>query len=535
MAVFLKKNWKWFAIGTAAVFVMILGLLAFRVVNFVGGVTAERKSDVIPTADVSVMAQATATAQARLCAASIDCTTPNRNSNSTPNPIIKPTVVAALPTATPNITNSKIVQRIKAGEQISVVYMGYGGQGHEGEYLTDTILVLSFDPKTQTVAEYNIPRDLYLSVPGGPNGKTWEGKANGIFSTLMKWEKPTQDDLDPRYRWTNPQQQHEAAANLVANTVQGIVGFKIDYWVTMNFDAFRKLIDQMGGVTICVERPFTDTEYPRNDNDKLDAGLMTVSFKVGCQVMNGERAIQFARSRKSKDNLEGGDFARSARQMKVIQSIKEEILRRNLITNALSYMDALQGNFRVSMPADELFSLASYFNSAEGKSTISGIKFDPEIMTGNNFLKDIDKGGEIGYAVIPMAGQDKYSEIQTWIKKNFTFYAIRRENVRLQVLNSTGVSGKAGSLADYLADQGFRQADSEASALEDTTFLIDYTNGAATANLAQLKQFLPNIPVYTKTADKKPYDNAPDLMLYLGKDYKGISTGNAAPVQSTQK
>ena len=523
------------ALGGGVVLVLFAGLMAFRLLNFVGDVTGKRVAgDVTPTADAQALLQATATAQTRQCAVSLDCPTPG------PNGLLQPTAVVPLPTlaatVTPDPSNSKIVQRIKAGERISVVYMGYGGLGHEGAYLTDTVLVLSFDPKSQTVSEYNIPRDLYLSVPGGPAGKTWKSKANGIFSTIMKWEKPTQDDLDPRYRWTNPKEQHDAAANLVANTVQGVLGFKIDYWLTMNFDAFRKLIDNMGGVQVCVDRAFVDNDYPRNDNDTVDAGVMTIKFDKGCQTMSGERAIEFARSRKS-NSLEGGDFARSARQMKVIQAIKDEVLRRNLLTNAWSYMDALQGNLRVSMPPDELFSLATYFNSSEGKGVVSAVKFDPEIMDGNNLVQELDQGGAIGYSVIPQAGQDKYGDIQAWAKRSMTYALIRREQISLQVLNSTGVAGKANAVADFLADRGFRQAEPEASPVLDETTLFDYTEGKGAANVAQLKQFLPTMKVVVRTPDKKPYETAPGLMLYLGKDYKGINTaavnnigqGNAAP------
>lgn len=523
MGFFLRKYGKWIAIGLVATIVVIAGLLVFRVLNFIGDVQATRVGDAIATPDSRSFAQATATAQARLCAASAECTASPGTVLPNITPVITPMPTAMLtPTATPDVSNSKIVQRIKAGERISIMYMGYGGPGHEGEYLTDTILVMSFDPKTGTVTQFNIPRDLYVAIPAGPGGKPFNGKVNGILSTLMKWEKPTQDELDPKYRFTNPQEQQAAGANLAANTIQNILGFKIDYWITMNFEAFRTLIDKMGGVTVCVDRAFVDNQYPRNDDDQVDASVMTIKFDAGCQLMNGERAIQFSRSRKS-ESLEGGDFARSARQMKVIAAIKDEIMKKNLIGNALGYMDALQGNLRVSMDPGEMFALANFFNSSEGKSIISTLKFDPEILT-VNFLQEVDKGGAIGYALIPKAGESKYADIQAWVKSNFTYSLIRRDNARLQVLNASGISGKGGALTDFLYDQGFRMSETDVASLEDETYLVDYTNGAAVGNINQLKQFLPNMKVYTKTADKKPYDNAPELILFLGKNYKGVTT-----------
>lgn len=522
---FFRKYGKRIVIGLVAVIVIVVGLLVFRVLNFIGDVQATRVSDAVATqAGSQSFAEVTATAQAKLCAASASC-------SATPGTVLPSlTKVAGLtptaipgPTGTPDTSNSKIVQRIKNGERISVLYMGYGGPGHEGEYLTDTMMVMSFDPKTNTVTEFNIPRDLYLSVPAGPGGKAYKGKVNGILSTIMKWDKPTQDDLDPKYHFTNPQEQQAAGANLAANTVQNILGFKIDYWITMNFEAFRTLIDKMGGVTVCVDRAFEDDQYPRNDDDQVDASVMTIKFEAGCQVMNGERAIQFSRSRKSNSE-EGGDFARSARQMKVVAAIKEEMLKKNLVGNALGYMDALQGKLRVSMDTGDMFALATFFNSSDGKAIATGLKFDPEIMTGNNFIQEVDKGGDIGYALIPQAGEDKYGDIQAWVQSDFQHAVVRRDNAWLQVLNASGIQGKGGALTDYLGDQGFRMSETDAAALEDQTYLVDYTNGSATGVIGQLQKYLPNMKIYSKTADKKPYANAPDLVLFLGKDYKGITT-----------
>lgn len=526
MALFFKKNLKWFAIGLIAAVVVGVGLVVFRLVLFVDGVGGKRVSDIPPTPDAQVIAQATITAQARLCAASADCTVgavTSATSQTTPVPIIAPA------SPTPDISKSNVVQRLKGGDRITVLYLGYGNAGHEGEYLTDSMLVLSFEPKTQTVVQFNVPRDLYVSVKGGPGGKTFKSKINGVFSQIMKWESPTQSELDPRYRWTNPKEQHEVAANLAANTVQDVLGIKVDYWLTMNFDGFRTLIDKMNGVTVCVERDFVDKKYPRNDNDKIDASVMTVEFKKGCQVMSGEQAIQFARSRKSV-GLEEGDFARSRRQMKVVQALKDEILKKNLLTNALGYMDALQENFKVSMGLDELYALATFFNSAEGKELATSVKFSPEIMDGNELLERVDISASLGETIIPRAGQDKYGEVQAWTKRAFTFATVRREQVRIQVLNASGVTGKANALSDFLEDRGFRQAVPEAASVEDETFLLDFTNGAATANMAQLKSFIPTLKIVSRPADKKPYENAPDLMLYLGKDYKGVAASSTQPL-----
>jgi LCP family protein required for cell wall assembly len=527
VAQFFKRNWQIILTAIITVIIISIAILLIRVFSFANSVSGERKSDATPTADVQAVVQLTATAEAKRCAVSLDCLTPTPGVANTALAITPTPVMQATATPRVDVSGSKVVSRIKNNERVTMLYMGYSDPGRDAAYLTDTVLVLSYDPQTQTVTQFNVPRDLYVSVPLLAGGKTTKAKMNGVFSTIMGWEKPTQDELDSKYRWTNKAQQHEAAANLVANTVQNVLGFKVDYWMTMNFYAFKSLIDRMGGVTVCVDRAFVDNTYPRNDDDKVDAGVITVRFEKGCQLMDGNKAIQFARSRNSKSE-EGGDFARSARQMKVISAIKDEILKKNLVGNALGYMDALQDTLRVSLPLDEMASVAAFFNSDDGKKIIKDIKFAPEIMTGNNFLRDVDKGGTIGYALVPREGEDKYTNIQAWVQNSFKHSNLRRENVRIQVLNATGIKDREEPLTEFFTEEGFRQADSEPVPVEDATFLIDYTGGAATAHLERLKGYLPDLKVTTSSVAKKPYENAPDLMLYIGKDYKGITTGRAA-------
>ncbi len=124
--------------------------------------------------------------------------------------------------------------------------------------------------------------------------------------------------------------------------------------------------------------------------------------------------------------------------------------------------------------------------------------------------------------LLPKSGESSFADIHSWVKQSFTYSGIRREQVRLQVLNASGIQGKANNLSDFLDLRGFRQAQVEAVATEDESYLLDFTNGTATANLNQLKQYLPNIKVVSRATDKKPYENAPDLMLFIGKDYKGV-------------
>ena len=112
---------------------------------------------------------------------------------------------------------------------------------------------------------------------------------------------------------------------LLATVVEEISGVKIAYVLMLSLDAVQELIDVLGGIDVVVERSFTDELYPRDDVDPSigDPELLykTVSFTEGLNHFDGETAVIFMRSRQSKDEVEGSDEGRRARQQLIIRSL----------------------------------------------------------------------------------------------------------------------------------------------------------------------------------------------------------------------
>jgi len=82
------------------------------------------------------------------------------------------------------------------------------------------------------------------------------------------------------------------------------------------------VIDTLGGITINVPESFTDYTYPKNETQ-----IMTVHFDTGVQIMSGERALEYARSRHSTS-----DFSRSLRQQLIVEAVMNK-LKENGIGN----------------------------------------------------------------------------------------------------------------------------------------------------------------------------------------------------------
>lgn len=353
-----------------------------------------------PTPPPTVPATPTAVATATL--------PPTTQATATPQPTVQATATPQ-PIAPFIQTTSPLINKIQRGEAFSILVLGYGGAGHDGPYLTDSILQIVYNPAKKTATMINIPRDLYVFVPYGENKKGYWGKANTAFSYVMNLGNAS--PLATRYNFApgNLNSKIDAAAILAKDTVEGVTGIPIDYWMAVNFEGFRRLIDSIGGITVNVEKAFDDYQYSTNPG--LNDGRNYLHFDAGVQKMNGLRAINYARSRYS--NQDSGDLGRSKRQMKVIQAVQQQMLNPDILLKIPGILDALQGNLRTSVSLDETLALMEFSRSAAGQEAARDLAFQSHVLgfdllnEGSNFA---------GFVFIPKAGPGNYSAIQEWIR-----------------------------------------------------------------------------------------------------------------------
>ncbi len=445
--------------------------------------------------------------------------------------IVPPTATPLPPSPTATPTNyPAIVQRIQRGERVSALVVGYGGAGHDGAFLGDTLLVVSYDPLRKAVTLINIPRDMYAFIPYGGPKVGFYSKVNAAFAYVM--DNSNASGLAPRYRYTNDLTKIDAAANLTKDIVEDITGIPIDYWVTMNFNAFRKLIDAIGGIEVNVETTFDDYEYPTNDDASIDASVMHIHFNAGLTKMNGERAIQYTRSRKSLQD--GSDFNRSKRQMKVVQAVKEKMTRPDVLLKSLDIMDALQGNLRTSLNFSEARGLVDYFRSSEGTAKTANITFVQEILSDKNLLS-ASESADTGYILIPDAGQGNYKEIQDWLRTGMLAPEIRIENLKVQIQNGTGLTKPLTAATDDLKARGFTLLQPIWANTTLTTQIIDYSEGKGHNTIQALTTMFPF--AQTRITSRPAEYYGPDIVVVLGQDYTNKSLPNNAskPIESINR
>lgn len=396
--------------------------------------------------------------------------------------------------------DSSKVLNVTADDRLSVLVLGVGGEGHSGSELTDTILLANADLKTQQIGMLSIPRDLAYPLGGGRFIKI------NAVNAYAEQKNPGQ------------------GARETADAYEELLGVKIDHVVKINFNAFKELIDAIGGVDITVERSFTDYEYPTEDEK-----WQTISFKEGEEHMDGSRALIYARSRHGS-NGEGSDFARARRQQIIIMAVKKKLLSIGTLTNPsklLKLYQAISSNIQTDLSPWELMKLAplaKQFSSDKINMHVLSNEQNGELVaqTVNGaymlFPKKQDWSQIRDIAQHPFGSESEDASTPETTSTNHetstsTSTAKKSEPARVEVRNGTTVSGLASQMGDKLKKNGFKIL-SLGNAVHRTyqsTVIFDLTNGTRSEDLSKLKTLLNATVEKTPSAWSTSSTTNPDL------------------------
>lgn len=182
---------------------------------------------------------------------------------------------------------------------------------NDAPQLTDTIILAKLNSDRKIVSLLSIQRDLYVNYPD----KDWHWKINSVYAHYyfkeLKWNIKSEEAK---------QKADRIAIEKLASKIRDITWETVDYYVNIDFDWFKKVIDTIWWVEIDVKEDLVDRTYP-----DWNWWYQTISFKKGLQVMNWDQALKYSRSRHSTS-----DFDRSLRQQQVIQAVKERLKSSNL-------------------------------------------------------------------------------------------------------------------------------------------------------------------------------------------------------------
>lgn len=409
-----------------------------------------------------------------------------------------------------DIVSSVIDEKKLQGEEdenrINILLLGMGGEGHTGggQYLTDTMMLASIQPKEKKIALLSIPRDLYVKIPG-----YWTTKLNAAYALP----------------YAENQSEYQASQTSI-EVMSAITGQTIPYYVRVDFDGFKELVDSLGGVEITVENTFTDLKYPTPS-----LGTEKITFNAGQTMMNGETALKFARSRHAA-GVEGGDYARAKRQQKLLEAVKETSLSNQVLLDPIKVngiINALQKHIGTNLELWEINRLAKMASEYDSSKTINRVIDDSNFVeskriTQNSLPLDI---------LVPKQGMFDYSNIQAFVATIFDAHYVEDEAATIEIYNGTGKSGFAQRVGADLEAKGYKviTVATAQSKNFDTSVIFDRSGGKNPYTLKSLVEELggqvsssnlsgasnPNSDSSEQPTD--PRVEQGDMVIILGKDY----------------
>lgn len=298
---------------------------------------------------------------------------------------LKPKKIGFLQTVRNFVFKSNNVLAGQQDDRINILLLGIGGSGHDGPYLSDTNIILSIKPSTNQVAMISIPRDLAVKINNHGIRKINNADAFGEA------------------------EQTDGGGEYARKIFEQTFGITIPYYARVDFTAFKEIIDAIGGVTVNVERSFVDSQFP-GPNDSYQ----TLSFDAGLQQIDGERALNFARSRHGS-NGEDSDFARAKRQQLVIAAFKQKMFSANTYLNPLTLqkiISSLSKHIITNFDFGQIMYLANLAKEIDS-SNIKTLVLDD---SPNGFLKSA-RGADDAYLLVPKTGN--FNDIDSAINNIF--------------------------------------------------------------------------------------------------------------------
>jgi polyisoprenyl-teichoic acid--peptidoglycan teichoic acid transferase len=243
----------------------------------------------------------------------------------------------------------------KDREPFSVLLMGVDERKND-KGRSDSMIVLTVNPDTKSVKMISIPRDTLTDIVG----------------------RGTRDKINHAYAF--------GGVEMAMDTVEGLLDIPIDYYVQVNMEGFKDIVDAVDGVSV---------------NNDLNFSYGGFSFPEGNLDLSGKEALAFSRMRYEDPR---GDFGRQLRQREVIQGVIREGASVSSLWNFNDIFGALGSNVKTNLTFDEMVDIQKHYKAAS--NDIEQI----QIKTGSGTKID-----GIYYYVIP---EEELSQIQSTLQKH---------------------------------------------------------------------------------------------------------------------
>ncbi len=276
---------------------------------------------------------------------------------------------------------------------------------------SDTILLLHLEPRDKSISLLSIPRDTKVEIPGIRFSKINEANARGGAALATR-----------------------LVSSMLNNT-------RIERYVRVSSNAFRELVDLLGGVEVFVPRAMSYTD---------SAQKLKINLAKGWQTLNGEQAEQFARFR--NDDL--GDIGRIQRQQSLIQAIRNRLASPSVLVRLPQIIRLMQKYVDTNLNYEEILTLANFGLQLEREN------FKMVMLPGSS---SSEQGDLSSYWILDAIGIDRI--ITQYLNPGVPDFAQGRppnpsasvlpKNLKIAVQNASSKPTTAKNVADFLTKKGF--------------------------------------------------------------------------------
>lgn len=376
----------------------------------------------------------------------------------------------------------------------NILVLGTGGEGHQGRDLTDSIMLVSYFHPENTVTMVSVPRDLYIKTDrfGGT-------RINGILELAETKEIPADDKRNLEY---------------MRYEFEKIFAMQIQYYVKLDFKALEKVVDELGGVDVHVEKTIDDPFYP----DDKSYGYKPFRIEAGDQHLDGETALKYARSRETSS-----DFSRAARQQQVLKAMKDKAKASDILgspSRISRIYDAVSDHVVTDFEIREMVMLARLGKDLEENHIYSYVIHDDPTKTGGFLFTPLRE--LFGGAFVLIPASNDWAHIRKFLQLVSINGSSLHEDTGIQILNGTKKSGAAAETKMILKRYGFnvlRFGNGQSQDIAETT--LYYKSVEPPRILDAIKFIIPG-KISTQIPQKylePPYESDALVIIELGADY----------------
>lgn len=381
----------------------------------------------------------------------------------------------------------------KTLENLPKIYCLVTGQSQN---LTDTIMLCSYDPKTQEASILSIPRDTFI------------GKSKTTASSY--------DKINALY---------QTSSQKTLDAVNSLTGLNVQYYLNIDTKALRQIVDSIGGVYFDVP---IDMDYDDSNQN------LHIHLSAGYQLLDGDKAEQVVRFRHNNDGTSypteygDNDLGRMKTQRDFVEAVIKKLATPSTLTKIPELLKIAEENVTTNLDISKGKDYAPYaveFNTENLKTgTLPG---EPEYINGISFY--IQNKTETNKLVEELFDIDEKTTSQNSnqiknessstnsISNNTTTSKVQNNNsqIKIEILNGTSDSSKLNDLKTKLKQEGYNVTKTGITTNTSKTTIINRT-GKSNTILDDIKKSLNNIGIISSGKD----NSGVDITIVIGSDYK---------------